>query len=85
LGHYAPGTLKQMLQLSSLSEQNRSANDSAGFITELLHDHQSLIMELRGLINRFANEYQDLGTSDFVTGLMEEHEKMAWFLRAHLR
>ena len=40
---------------------------------------------LAGNINRFASEYGDVGTSDFVTGLMEEHEKMAWMLRAHLK
>jgi starvation-inducible DNA-binding protein len=85
LGHYAPGSLKAMLQLTSLTEATRSGNDSKGFITELLHDHESIIMELRGLISTFANQYHDLGTSDYVTGLMEEHEKMAWFLRAHLR
>jgi starvation-inducible DNA-binding protein len=26
-----------------------------------------------------------LGSSDFITGLMENHEKMAWFLRSHLK
>jgi starvation-inducible DNA-binding protein len=28
--------------------------------------------------------YQDAGTADFLTGLMEDHEKMAWMLRAVL-
>jgi starvation-inducible DNA-binding protein len=28
--------------------------------------------------------HQDAGTSDFLTGLMERHEKMAWMLRAFL-
>ena len=27
-------------------------------------------------------KYADAGTSDFLTGLMEKHEKMAWMLRA---
>jgi hypothetical protein len=36
-------------------------------------------------INIFANDFRDLGTSDYVTGLMETHEKMAWMLRSHLR
>jgi starvation-inducible DNA-binding protein len=40
---------------------------------------------LRENINLFANDYEDLGTSDFITGLMQEHEKTAWFLRAHLK
>ena len=26
----------------------------------------------------------DAGTADFLTGLMEEHEKMAWMLRSML-
>jgi len=85
LGHYAPATLKLMLELTHLSEQTRSKNDAAGFITELLADHEAIIIHLRECINRFANELGDLGTSDFVTGLMETHEKMAWFLRAHLK
>jgi DNA-binding ferritin-like protein len=29
-----------------------------------------------------ADKYHDLGTNDFLTGLMEKHEKMAWMLRA---
>ena len=85
LGHYAPATLQLMLELTHLSEQKRSKNDAAGFITELLADHEAIIIHLRENINRFANEWGDLGTSDFITGLMETHEKMAWFLRSHLK
>jgi starvation-inducible DNA-binding protein len=85
LGHYAPGTLKEFAQLTHLSEVNDSGNDSHAFIRELVEDHNSIIEFIRGNINPFANEYNDLGTSDFVTGLMEDHEKMVWMLRAHLR
>jgi starvation-inducible DNA-binding protein len=85
LGHYAPGTLKDFLQLTRISEQTREKNDSAGFIRELLADHETIIVAMRENIDRFANEYKDAGTSDFITGLMEDHEKMAWMLRAHLR
>ncbi|MBP7556926.1 MAG: DNA starvation/stationary phase protection protein [Chitinophagaceae bacterium] len=85
LGHYAPATLKVYLELTHLSEQSGSPNTSMGFIKELLDDHESIIERLREHINQFANEYKDLGTSDFITGLMETHEKMAWMLRAHLR
>jgi starvation-inducible DNA-binding protein len=85
LGHYAPGTLKSFLQLTHLSEQLHEKNNSLGFIKELLVDHESLIIHLRENVNYFANELQDAGTSDYVTGLMETHEKMAWMLRSHLR
>jgi starvation-inducible DNA-binding protein len=85
LGHYTPATLKLMLDLTHLTEQSRSKNDAAGFITELLADHEAIIIHLRENVNPFANEFGDAGTSDFITGLMETHEKMAWFLRAHLK
>ena len=29
-------------------------------------------------------KYRDMGTNDFLIGLMERHEKMAWMLRAFL-
>ncbi len=85
LGHYAPATLKSYLELTHLSEQSRSANDGAGFAKELLGDHESIIIRLRENINHFANDLHDAGSSDFITGLMEKHEKMAWMLRAQLR
>lgn len=85
LGHYAPATLKSFLGLTHFSEVLHEQNDSAGFIHELLTDHESLIIHLRGNINSFANELKDIGTSDFLTGLLETQEKMAWMLRAHLK
>lgn len=84
LGHYAPATLQSFLSLTHLTEKSGEKNDSMGFIKELVMDHESIIVFIRENINRFANEYGDAGSSDFITGLIEEHEKMAWMLRAHL-
>lgn len=85
LGHYAPATLKSFLALTHFSEQLHEKNNSEGFIKELLSDHESLIIHLRENINYFADELKDAGTSDYLTGLMETHEKTAWMLRAHLK
>lgn len=85
LGHYAEATMGGFLKLTHLTEQTREKNDSHGFIKELLSDHESIITELREKINPMAEEWHDAGTSDFITNLMEKHEKMAWMLRAHLR
>jgi starvation-inducible DNA-binding protein len=85
LGHYAPATLASFLELTHLTEMSRDKNDSHGFIKELMEDHESIIMHLRENINPFIEKNHDSGTSDFITGLMEQHEKMAWFLRAHLK
>ncbi|WP_269236035.1 Dps family protein [Flavobacterium flavigenum] len=84
LGHYTPATLKDFLELTHLSEELKEKNDANGFIKELLIDHESIVIYLRENINFIANDLQDAGTSDFITGLVETHEKMAWMLRAHL-
>lgn len=85
LGHYAPATLKSFLSLTHLTEYSERDNDSMGFMKELLGDHESIIEFLRGNVDAFASTYKDVGTSDFITGLLETHEKMAWMLRAHYR
>jgi starvation-inducible DNA-binding protein len=83
LGHITPATLKKFLSLTHLSEKERDNFESQDFIFELLNDHETVIVNLRFLINEFASIHNDLGTCDFVTGLMKTHEKMAWMLRAH--
>lgn len=85
LGHYAPGSLKEYLALTQLSEQSREKNDSLGYIRELLADHESILILLRENIKSFASVWSDLGTSDYITGLLETHEKMAWMLRSHIK
>ena len=85
IGHYAEGTLSGFLKLTHLTEVTREKNDSAGFMKSLLVAHESIIIHLRENIDRVAEEWNDAGTSDFITGLMETHEKMAWMLRAHLK
>lgn len=85
IGHYASASLKLFLQLTHLTEKDNNKNNSEGFIKELLMDHESIIIHCRENIHRVMNEYKDAGTSDFITGIMEDHEKMAWFLRSHLK
>ena len=85
LGHYAPATMKDFLSLTHLSERLHPGNEGADFVRELLTDHESVIIRLREYITPLAGELRDTGTGDFLTGLMETHEKMAWMLRAHLK
>lgn len=71
--------------MTHLTEKSRETNDSIGYIKELVSDHESIIIYFRENINNLADKLQDVGTSDFITGLLENHEKMAWMLRAHLK
>ena len=83
LGHYAPATLKQFLQLTHLTEQTREKNDSKGFLKELLADHENIIIHIRAQVKPLAEPLKDSGTSDYLTDLIEYHEKIAWMLRSH--
>nr|WP_315250658.1 DNA starvation/stationary phase protection protein [uncultured Flavobacterium sp.] len=84
-GYYVDAMLKAFLSVSRFTEQKHEKKNSKGYLKELLTDHETLILSLRTNSKVFANKYDDLGTSDFITGLMESHEKMAWFLRSHLK
>ena len=53
-------------------------------LANLLADHEQIIRGLRKDIDVCDGELNDQGTADFLTGLMEEHEKVAWMHRAFL-
>jgi starvation-inducible DNA-binding protein len=85
LGHYASAKLSEYIELTHLTQDSRQPNNSEGFIRTLLEDHEAVIIHLREKINYFNDELNDAGTADFITGLMEKHETMAWMLRSHLK
>lgn len=83
LNHDALGSFAEILKLTNLKEMGGAGHDSASFMEALLADHESIIRSLREDEAK-ATKLGDDGTSDFLVGLMEEHEKMAWMLRASL-
>jgi starvation-inducible DNA-binding protein len=85
IGHYAPATMKQLLEITHLTEYSERTNDGLGYMKDLLSDHESIIEFLRGNITVFAEQHRDFGTSDFITGVMETHETMAWMLRSYFK
>jgi starvation-inducible DNA-binding protein len=84
IGHFALGSLKDFLGVTHLSEDPYKFSDSRHIIQTLLADHESIICNIRTEIDKVMNKCKDAGTADFITGIMEQHEKMAWMLRAHL-
>ncbi len=85
LGHFAVGSLKDFVKIARLSEQNDDFSNQDQIVQTLLLDHESIICSLRKEITMVSDEYKDLGSADFMTGLMEQHEKMAWMLRSYLK
>lgn len=82
LGGVTPGTLQEFSQAKRLGEHPGVVPQWREMVRNLAADHEAIIRQLRADIETVQNQYHDLGTADFLTGLMEEHEKHAWMLRA---
>jgi len=80
----AYGTLAEFSQHSRLKERPGEAPAARDMIADLLADHETMIRQLRQDAETVMNKHGDSGTNDFLIGLMEDHEKTAWMLRAHL-
>ena len=83
LGHYSLGSLNAFAKATRLTE-GQDETSSSKMVQNLLDDHETIIRQVRNDIDVITDKYKDAGTADFLTGIMESHEKMAWMLRAHL-
>lgn len=84
LGGRSLGTLTEFVKQARLKEYPKTYPDSKKMLKDLLGDHEELINLLRADQAACSEKYGDAGTCDFLTGLMEQHEKMAWMLRSFL-
>ncbi|PSK90050.1 Dps family protein [Taibaiella chishuiensis] len=82
IGHYALGSMSQFLKETSLLEHSDNETPASSMLAQLLDDHETIIRRLRSDIDKFQDKYKDAGSADFITGLIEAHETMAWMLRA---
>lgn len=82
LGHLSIGTMKDFMDYTHLEEQDYTTKAKVQ-IQRLIEDHEVIIQFLRKCGRHFDDEYKDLGSSDFVIALMEQHEKMRWMLESH--
>lgn len=84
LGGKTIGTLKEFADYTRISESPDKYPDQIEMLKELLSDHEHVITEMRKDIEGAAEKSKDIGTLDFLTGLMEQHETTAWILRRYL-
>jgi len=84
LGGYPVGTAEGFLKLASIKEHPSDLPSATEMVARLVQDHEQIIRNLREHIDSCSEKYHDEGTADFLTGLMEEHEKIAWMLRSFI-
>lgn len=84
LGFKPIGTLQEFSSQTTLSEEPGINPDDTGMIRNLLTDYETIIKELRDVIDATV-EVNDMGSNNMLAGLLEQHEKTAWMLRTHLQ
>lgn len=83
IGGIALGTLDEFKQNSVIEEQPGHVPNAQEMLQNLLDDHETVIRQLREDADK-TEELNDMGTNDFIIGMIRENEKRAWMLRAHL-
>jgi starvation-inducible DNA-binding protein len=82
-GARAIGTLKEILETTRLDEQVGTHPTAREMIAHLVADHETLIRHYRAAIEDM-DDVDNVGEEDLFTGLLQNHQKKAWLLRAHL-
>src|SRR5574341_717161 len=82
IGGWSVATLTEFTKHTRLKEHPGEYHDARKMISNLVADHEAIIRNLRVDLETVADKYHDIGTNDFLTSLMEKHEKMVWMLRS---
>ncbi|MEP2776735.1 MAG: DNA starvation/stationary phase protection protein [Luteolibacter sp.] len=83
IGGTAPGSMAEFIKSASLKETKGAPITGEDAIKALLGDHETVCTSLRKHIPKIG-DMDDLGTEDFLVGLLQKHEKTAWMLRSYL-
>jgi starvation-inducible DNA-binding protein len=84
-GVFSPGTMEEFKQLTRLSEQPGLYPDARTMVSELCADHEAMIRHLREDIELIDDKDDEVGAEDLLTGILQQHQKMAWMLRMVLQ
>lgn len=81
LGHFALGSLKDFLSIAQMSDDNHNFSKTNEIFETLQTDHEAIIGILKHEIVSISNQLNDNNTATLLTGLLEQHKKMAKMLR----
>jgi starvation-inducible DNA-binding protein len=84
LGGKTIGTMTEFVSIGRLKEAPGVYVNQLDMLKELLLDHETLIIELRKDVEEIDLNYKDIGTIDFMTGILQQHETTSWILRRYL-
>lgn len=80
-GGFAHATMAEFSKNSHLKEHPGDFPDSTTMVRNLLADQESVIVQLRKDVAA-ATDMDAADAADFLTGVLEKHNQMAWMLRS---
>lgn len=80
----ADATLTEFLEKTSIVEHPGKNPGDLEMIQHLLADHERIIAQIHEHI-AMSVQCKDDASNNFLSDLIEKHEKMAWMLRAHTK
>ena len=81
-GYPAPASLAEFLKHARLKEDSGEVGTSEAMVNSLLVDHEKLIGYMRADVAALETAEGPVEVLDLLTGLLADHGKMAWMLRA---
>jgi len=82
-GGFPIGTASGFLEHATVAEHPGVVSSATEAVNALLQDHELIVRTLRNAIDK-CDDLGDAGTADFLTGMLESHEQMAWMHRSFL-
>lgn len=84
LGHIAPGTFREFLESSILSEDKTLPKRWEDMVKNLAAANEAVAGEARDSLPKIQKA-GDEATADLLIRRIQEHDKAAWMLRSHLQ
>jgi starvation-inducible DNA-binding protein len=81
LGAYAPFRLERLVELKTLPEKDRNANDPRSLAIDLLDGNEFVVQQLKDVF-KAADKADEQGVANFIADRIDQHQKWSWQLRA---
>ena len=84
LGFYAPGTMKDFAEISTIKDAKSMPIADTKMIADLVDDHVSIVSSLKKAI-KTSDKDDDTTTTDILSGRRKFHEEAAWMLKSMVK
>lgn len=78
------GTIKQMYNETEVKDSVGETLLAEDMLKNLLRDHELIKGQIKEVVSDDDLFKQDPGSQDFMIGILQKHEMMAWMLKSHI-